>query len=194
MKEVKSFKDITVEQFIALQGIKGETMEDQKKIIEIIFSVNPDSLPIDEFFNLASRIPDIFSGMNKKVLKSIKTGGVTLTLKDIKDFSTKEFIDFDTLAKDGKENLLTLLALMYSNDEFDEMDYFQSIETKKELLKEIPAEEALGALDFFIVGLMAYVKNIVDSSPVVTKMMTTKPEVKAQMDLLNEYLSTTVGK
>lgn len=192
MKEINSFKDITVKQFIELQGITGETMEDQKKIIEIIFNVNVDTLSIDKFFELASRVPDIFSSMNKRVLKNIKIGDTTLTITEITNFSTKQFVDFDTLAKDGKENLLTLLALIYSNDEFDKMDYFQAIETKRELLKEIPAEEALGALDFFIEKLLTYVKNTVDSSPVATMMMT-KPEVKAQMDLLDKYLSTSAG-
>lgn len=193
MKDLKSFSDISTEQFIALQGIKGETMEDQKKIIKIVFDVNADELSIDKFFEFANRISDIFSSMSKKVNNTIIIDGIELHLRDIKDFSTKEFIDFDTLAKDGKENLLTLLALMFSNDDFDKMDYLQSIETKKELLKGIPAEEALGALDFFTLQLLTYVSNMVDSSPEAKKVMTQNPELQAQMTLLEGYISTMVG-
>lgn len=184
-----TLNDITVKQLIAIQSVKPDTMKGQKEAVEIIFGVNADDMDIEEFFDKATQMSDLFTKGDKSFKRDIVIDGVSLKAKDIKDFSTREFIDFDTLAQDdSKTNMTTLLALIYTNEDFDNMDYIESIGRKRELVEKMDAGTALGAIDFFSKALLRYIKNIAVSSPAAREMMETNPKMKKQMEMINNYL------
>ena len=187
---INTINDITVKQLMDIQKINPNSINGQKEVMRIIYDIDPDNISVEEFLNNIVSMPDIFVNGDKSFKRTVTIDGIEFTAKDIKDFSTKEFIDFDTLAQDNNENMTTLLALIYSNETFDKMDYIQAITVKREMMEKLDAGTALGAIDFFSRALLSYIKNIVVSSPAAKTVMEKNQKMKSQMEVITKYLDS----
>lgn len=186
---VKTLNEITVNNLIEIQGIDMSSLSGQKQLLKVLYGVDADNLPLDEFLELCGQTVELFNTGDKTFKPTIEVDGVTFHAKELTSFSTREFIDFDTLAKDSKENFKTILALIYSNDEFDGMDYVEATKKKAEILGNMDAGTASGAIDFFTKALLQYVNNTLLSSAAAKKLMEKNPEMRKSMDLLQTYLA-----
>lgn len=186
---VKTLNDITVNQLIEIQGMDTSSLSGQKLLLKVLYGVDADNLPLDEFLELCGKAVELFNTGDKTFKQTVEVGGVTFHAKELTSFSTREFIDFDTLAKDGKENFRTILALIYGNDEFDGMEYVEATKKKAEILGNMDAGTALGAIDFFTKALLQYVNNTLLSSAAAKKLMEKNPEMRKSMNLLQTYLA-----
>ena len=184
----KTLNDLTVKDLIKIQRIDPTTLTGQKELIECIYKVNTDDMPIDEFLTACAEVVDVMSKGDKSFKKTLSINEHRFEAKELNDFSTREFIDFDTLAKDSKENITTLLALIYDCDEFKSLNYVEAIKKKADILMDMDAGAALGALDFFSSRLLSFVNNTLLSSEVAKRMMETNPEMKKAMNKIQDYL------
>lgn len=184
-----TLNDITVKQIMEVQNINPTTLDGQRKLIQCIFGIDPANLPFDEFLLKTAEIPEIFKVGDRSFKKDIEVAGVKLTARAIDQLSTREFIDFDTLAKEGNTALPTLLAIIYTNEHYSEMEYIAGVKEKAALLMDLDAGTALGAIDFFSHALLEFVKNIVDSSPKAKEMMEKNPTMREAMAKMKAFLA-----
>ena len=141
-----TLNDITVKQIMEVQNINPTTLDGQRKLIQCIFGIDPANLPFDEFLLKTAEIPEIFKVGDRSFKKDIEVSGVKLTARAIDQLSTREFIDFDTLAKEGNTALPTLLAIIYTNEHYSKMEYIAGVKEKAALLMDLDAGTALGAI------------------------------------------------
>lgn len=188
MNKPKTLNDLNVRKLLKIQKIDPATLTGQKELIECIYNVKTDDMPIDEFLTACAEVVELMNSGDKSFKYEITIDGHKFTAKELNDFSTREFIDFDTLAKDSKENITTLLALIYDCEEFDSLDYIIAIKRKSEILMDMDAGAALGALDFFSKRLLSFVNNTLLSSEVAKRMVETNPEMKKAMNQIQTFL------
>ena len=179
---------MNVEQLVAIQNINANNLDGQKKLVEIMFGVDPLTLPFDEFLVMTAKIPQLFSEMDKTFKPEVDIDGVKFYAKELTSFSTREFIDFDTLAKEGNGAIPTLLALIYTNEEYAGKEYVAGIKEKAEIMKKMDAGTALGAINFFSRALLEYVRNLAVSSPKAKEMMEKNPAMKEAMEKMTRFL------
>lgn len=188
MDKPKTLNDLTVRKLLKIQKIDPATLTGQKELIECIYGVKADDMPIDEFLTACAEVVELMNSGDKSFKYEITIDGHKFVAKELNDFSTREFIDFDTLAKDSKENLTTLLALIYDCEELNSLDYITAIKRKSEILMDMDAGAALGALDFFSSRLLSFVNNTLLSSEVAKRMIETNPEMKKAMNQIQTFL------
>ena len=181
-----SWDDITVRQLMSIEELNDEAADMQKlsKIAAILLDVEKDEilqLEIDEFISLINEVADVMSAkQTAKYQPNITLDGVAYKAKNIEEFSTREFTDFDTLSADGKKNLPMLLALIY-HSENEDSDYVKVTQEKAEKFLNLPASIAIEAVRFFSFELLKYVKNTVFSSEAAQEIMKKNPKIAEQM-------------
>ena len=184
----KTFNDLTIKQVMQFQGIDTSTLSGQKQLCEIIFGVDPETLPLDEFLEMIGSLPEFFGKLHKTFKPEITLSGKVFKAQRMEDMQTKEFIDFDTLSEKSNEQAPMLLALIYAQEELDKLEYPENVKAKAKILEDMPAGEALGALDFFTRKLLRYVRNIADSSDKAKELMK-NPKMKEAMETMGKFLS-----
>lgn len=188
MKKPKTLNDLNVRKLLKIQKINSATLTGQKELIECIYGVKADDMPIDEFLTACAEVVEMMSSGDTSFKYEIIIDGYKFTAKELNEFSTREFVDFDTLAKDSKENLTTLLALIYDCENFESLNYVDAVRHKSEILMDMDAGAALGALDFFSKRLLSFVNNTLLSSEVAKRMVETNPEMKKAMNQIQTFL------
>lgn len=189
----KTFNDITIGTIMQIQNMDTTTLEGQKRLCEIIYGVNVDSMPLDEFLQMIATLPEVFNGWKKEFKPVVEVQGKEFVVKTMEQFTTKEFIDFDTLSDKASEQAPLLLSLMYSNEELDKLEYPENVKAKAQILVDMPAGVALGALDFFVTKLLGFVNNTVASSPAAKEVLMKDPKMKEAMEMVKRFLSQDGG-
>lgn len=189
----ENWNDINVRQLVQLQDIKGDNVAAQNKVIQILCGVTDDELSFSDFMWLSIALSEALSSpksdkfQKNVVMKDAEGLDIVFEAKDIKDFSTREFIDFDTLAGEGKNaNIPLLLAIIYSKGV--EGDYEEKMRQNAKIMENMPADTALAAITFFSKALLQYVSTIVGSSEEARQMMEKNPELKNQMTKIKAFL------
>lgn len=189
----ENWGDINVRQLVQLQDIKGDNVAAQNKVIQILCGVTDDELSFSDFMWLSIALSEALSKPKEtkfqKIVSMEDCEGtiVVFEAKDIKDFSTREFIDFDTLAGEGKnDNIPLLLAIIYSKGV--EGDYEATMRQNAQIMENMPSDTALAAITFFSKALLEYVSTIVGSSEEARQMMEKNPELKNQMTKIKAFL------
>lgn len=189
----ENWSDINVRQLVQLQDIKGDNVAAQNKVIQILCGVTDDELSFSDFMWLSIALSEALSSpksdkfQKNVVLKNDENLDVVFEAKDITSFSTREFIDFDTLAGEGKNaNIPLLLAIIYSKGV--EGDYEATMRQNAKIMENMPADTALAAITFFSKALLEYVSTTVGSSEEARQMMKKNPELKNQMTKIKAFL------
>lgn len=178
--------EITVNQFVSLQEINPENVESYEKVIEKMCKINPKELSFNDFIQISLLLAQgIATNTKKSFQKEIIIDGDTYTAKDLKDFSTREFIDFETIAIGEEPNKIqTLLALIYQEKE-QEGEYVEAVRKRADIFGEkLDAETATAALSFFSKSLLLYVKDTLVCSEAAKKQMETNPKLKEAVEQL----------
>lgn len=189
----KTFNDITIGTIMQIQNLDTTTLEGQKRLCELIYGVNVDSMPMDEFLQMIGTLPEFFNGWKKEFKPVVEVQGKEFVAKTMEQFTTKEFIDFDSLSDKASEQAPLLLSLMYSNEELDKLEYPENVKAKAQILVDMPAGVALGALDFFVTKLLGFVNNTVASSPAAKEALMKDPKMRAAMEMMTRFLSQDGG-
>lgn len=189
----ENWGDINVRQLVQLQDIKGENVAAQNKVIQILCGVTDDELSFSDFVWLSIALSEALSKpksdkfQKNVVLKDAEGLDIVFEAKDITSFSTREFIDFDTLAGEGKNaNIPLLLAIIYSKGV--EGDYEATMRQNAQIMENMSADTALAAITFFSKALLEYVSTLVGSSEEARQMMEKNPELKNQMTRIKAFL------
>lgn len=189
----ENWSDINVRQLVQLQDIKGDNVAAQNKVIQILCGVTDDELSFADFMWLSIALSEALSQpksdkfQKNVVLKNDENFDVVFEAKDITSFSTREFIDFDTLAGEGKNaNIPLLLAIIYSKGV--EGDYEATMRQNAQIMENMSADTALAAITFFSKALLEYVSTTVGSSEEARQMMEKNPELKNQMTKIKAFL------
>ena len=155
--------------------------------------VTDDELSFADFMWLSIALSEALSQpksdkfQKNVVLKNDENFDVVFEAKDITSFSTREFIDFDTLAGEGKNaNIPLLLAIIYSKGV--EGDYEATMRQNAQIMENMSADTALAAITFFSKALLEYVSTTVGSSEEARQMMEKNPELKNQMTKIKAFL------
>lgn len=187
----ENWSEITVKQLIEMQSCQGNSITAQNKLITLMTGISTDDLTFDDYINISLEITQsLQKPMNKSFKKYVQFDNIQFVAKDIKDFSTREFTDFDTIASaNNNEQMPLLLGIIYSKVNEDR-EYVESVKQNAKLFEEkMDAETALAAVTFFSNALLAFVKNTVDSSDQARKMMEKNPTLKNQMKMITDYLA-----
>lgn len=184
----ESWKDINVKQLIALQDVQANNLKAQNKVIEVLTGLNPEDLSFTDFMNVSLTLSDALSvPKNTQFKKEVEVGGKKFEAKDLKEFTTREFTDFDTLAGEGKnDNIPILLALIYSKGV--EGDYAETMKANAKLFENLDAETALSAINFFTTACLQFVKSTLASSEEAKQAMEKNPKLKESLKMLENYL------
>lgn len=189
-----SWDDITVRQLMEIEELNDESADMQKlsKIAAILLDVEKDEilgLEIDEFLTLLNEVADVMSSkQTTKYQSNITLDGISYRARNIEEFNTREFTDFDTLSADGKKNLPMLLALIYHSED-EGADYVKETQEKAEKFLNLPASIAIEAVRFFSKELLRFVKNTVFSSPAAQEMMKRNPKIADQMQEVEDLIN-----
>lgn len=197
MKSIKSWSDITVGQLIAIKKLdlehKSNTLATQSQLIKLLYGADADNMPFDEYMDKVMEITEAFSTPLKGDYKpQVELCGKVYKAVPIENFTTREFTDFDTLARENNDdNLPLLLALIYRSDDEknDKGEYTETITHKSKLFADnMDATTAVGAVSFFTNALLQYLRTTLLSSEKARMMMESNPKMKESMRMLQEYL------
>lgn len=197
MKKIESWKDITVGQLIEIKKLdldnKANTLATQSSLIKILYGEDAENLPFEVYMDKVLEITNAFSTPLKGEYKPVvELCGKVYKAVPIEEFTTREFTDFDTLARENNENNLpVLLALIYrSDDEHIESNYAEAIKEKGNLFSQnMDAVTAVGAVGFFTNALLRYLKTTVLSSEAARMMMEKNPKMKEAMKQVEDFLA-----
>lgn len=189
----ENWSDINVRQLVQLQDISGDNVAAQNKVIQILCGVTEDELSFGDFMWLSIALSEALSKPKETKFQKIVSmkdsegSDVVFEAKDIKDFTTREFVDFDTLAGEGKnDNIPLLLAIIYSKGVDGE--YEQKMRQNAQIMENMPADTALAAITFFSKALLRYVTTIADSSAEARQVMEKNPNLMNQMETIKAFL------
>lgn len=189
----QTWDEITVNQLVQIETLNKDeevSLQRMNNIAAILIGCEADQLKemaIDEYMQLLADITDVMgsSSPSTKFQKIITLDGVKYEAKEVQEWNTREFTDFDTLSND-KTNLPLLLALIYreEGESLTSNNYAEKIKEKAVKFNELPASVAIGAISFFSNSLLTYINNTLLSSETVREKMNENPKMKEQMNLL----------
>lgn len=198
MKKIESWSDVTVRQLIEIKKLDldntANTIGTQNKLVEILFGVKADDMQFDEYMEKVLAVSEVLSKPLVGVYKpKFEFNGGEFEAVPIEAFTTREFIDFDTLARENNtENFPLLLALIYrgsDDDVYTKDEYSDCIKNKAEFLKNLDVVTAIGAINFFTNALLRYLKDTIVSSDAAKAMMEKNPKMMESMKMLEDYLA-----
>lgn len=191
-----SWDEITVNQLVKIEQLNQEEVSLNKmtKIASILVDVEEDTLlniEIADYMVLLQDISELMGSTSpsSKFQPKITLDGVTYEAKEVSEWNTREFTDFDTLSTD-KTNLPLLLALIYrvEGEELTSENYTTTIKERAKKFENLPASVAIGAISFFSKSLLNYIHNILSSSTSVRNQMKNNPKVKEAMNQLQTLI------
>lgn len=198
MNKIESWSDVTVRQLIEIKKLDldntANTIGTQNKLVEILFGVKADDMQFDEYMEKVLAVSEVLSKPLVGVYKpKFEFDGCEFEAVPIETFTTREFTDFDTLARENNaEHFPLLLALIYrgsDDDEYDKDHYSDCVKDKAEFLKNLDVVTAVGAINFFTNALLHYLKDTIVSSDAAKVMMEKNPKMKESMKMLEDYLA-----
>ena len=187
----ESWADITVWQVIEFEKIPRETMDvgANKRLLSVALKADEkeiETFPFEIFVQLILEISETLSKpLEGKFQPQIQIDGVTYNAREITEFSTREFIDFDSMAsQNDKADLPLLLALIYMDDA-DGENYIVGVKRRAKIFSEkMSAETALAAIVFFSKCCLRFVTNTVDCS--AAGKLT--PKMMEQLKVIREFV------
>lgn len=196
MKTIESWKDITLNQMVELRKLEGKinTLAGQRELMKIMLDVDANEIPFDEYVEQVFKLQEALNKpFSKTYHPTITIDGVQYKAKDIKEFSTREFTDFDSLAReDDSINFGLLLAIIYrpEGEKLTAENYEETIRKRAEVFGEkMDADTAVGAVSFFTKSLLHYLRSTIVSSPAAKEMMEKNPQMKESMKTLEDFLA-----
>ena len=198
MNKIESWSDVTVRQLIEIKKLDldntANTIGTQNKLVEILFGVKADDMQFDEYMEKVLAVGETLGKPLVGVYKpKFVFNGFEFEAVPIETFTTREFTDFDTLARENNtENFPLLLALIYRGSEdggYDKDHYSDCVKAKAEFLKDLDAVTAVGAINFFTNALLRYLKDTIASSDAAKAMMKKNPKMMESMKMLEDYLA-----
>lgn len=198
MKKIESWSDVTVRQLVEIKKLDldntANTIGTQNKLVEILFGVKADTMPFDEYMEKVLSVSEVLGKPLVGVYKpKFEFEGCEFEAVPIESFTTREFTDFDALARENNtENFPLLLALIYrgsGDDKYNKDNYSDCIKEKAEFLENLDVVTAIGAINFFINALLHYLKDTIVSSDAAKAMMEKNPKMMESMKMLEDYLA-----
>lgn len=187
----ESWADITVKQVIEFEEIQNGTMDigGNKRLLAVALNCDEkevETFPFEIFVELIVTVSEMLQKpLEGKFQPTVEIDGVVYTAREINEFSTREFIDFDSMASDkDKHQLPLLLALIYTDDVVSE-NYVEGVKRRAAVFAErMSAETGLAAILFFSKCCLRFVTNTVDYS--AAGKLT--PQMVKQLKMIQEFL------
>lgn len=192
----ESWKDIKISRLKKIQNYLStehkQSVSELTAAVSVFIGVPANEVtnwPVDFLLAVYSdcvQFMSLSSDVNTDTLV-LKSG--TYPKRQIETFTTKEFIDYDTLAVDATSNISLLLALEYFPGAGED-EYVDSIKKfADEIENEVDAEFALSSLKSFSEALLKFViSSEVFSSPAALKEMEKNPKLKSQIATLKSLI------
>lgn len=175
----ESLDDIVLGKWIEVNSIQSmdiDVLDKNIKLISMICNVDEakvELLNITDYTVVMSKLNTLFSNTMQTPPKFIyMIGNRTFRLKELNEYTTRQFIDFDTLLKGNSiDNMAMILAIMYE-EEGEEYNK-KTFTNKANLFKEfMPASVAVDAMVFcsalgnlYLTYIVDYLKEIFESNP-----------------------------
>jgi hypothetical protein len=175
---------------------------------------------ITDMLSVYKGVSELLSDITNEFYPVFEFKGTLYGFQPLSKMSVAEWIDLDARLKDPMNNLEELMAILYrpiTESNFDSYswkvkNYIKTLmgsseslfklysveeydvekrEWRTEVFKDLPITYALGALSFFLSFGMILSKDLVTSSPTMSKEQ--KKEMIQMIDLAIQSLNTTVG-
>lgn len=189
MNVPESWDEITVRQLVEMEqlGTDGPNDIDRSTKLLSIVTETPEEVikrfDIGDYIDLVADLSSVMAAANvSKYQERITIGDETFTATDVRSWATREFVDFDTLARD-KGNIPILLALIYRKDGeiLDGEHYATTIRQRSQMFENLPASVAIGAIRFFTKNLLDYISNTLLSSGTAREVMKRHPKLREML-------------
>lgn len=164
---IKSWNQITLQQFMTITEMQIAEPDAEKytrKVIEYLYDIDPLQIPYTDYLTMIRGLNEFFSKPITE-LKISKNGEYiindTCYILDINpaSFTTAQYIDFTTFAKDGKFNYIDMLSAVLIPKGHIYNDGYDMDKTKSDL-GSMPVDSALGIVGFFLKWSKASIKTI----------------------------------
>ncbi len=170
MKQIKlrvpdNWGDITIRQYQQFMDIMESKKREKTKTLEMVsLFCNVDKKVLkDMSFGDLQKVSNILIQMTKedpseiKIVKHIKFKDEKFAIiPNMSEMTTGEFIDLETYCEDSTKNLHKIMSILYRKQIGDvnmfgryEVESYDPSEEKKEAMKDLPMNYALGVLNFF---------------------------------------------
>ena len=170
MKQIKlivpdNWGDITVRQYQQFMEIMESNKREKTKTLEMVslFCGVDKKLLKNMSFGDLQKVSNILIQMTKEDPSGIKmTKNITFkgekfaVIPNMSEMTTGEFIDLETYCEDSTKNLHTIMAILYRKQIGDvnrfgryKVEDYDPTDEKKEAMKDLPMNYALGVLNFF---------------------------------------------
>lgn len=164
---IKSWNQISLQQFMTITEMQIAEPDAEKytrKVIEYLYDIDPLQIPYTDYLTMIRGLNEFFSKPITE-LKISKNGEYiindTCYILDINpaSFTTAQYIDFTTFAKDGKFNYIDMLSAVLIPKGHIYNDGYDMDKTKSDL-GSMPVDSALGIVGFFLKWSKASIKTI----------------------------------
>ena len=170
MKQIKltvpdNWGDITVRQYQQFMEIMESNKREKTKTLEMVslFCGVDKKLLKDMAFGDLQKVSNILIQMTKedpseiKMVKNITFKNESFgTIPNMSEMTTGEFIDLETYCEDSTKNLHKIMSILYRKQMGDinmfgryKVEDYDPTDEKKEAMKDLPMNYALGVLNFF---------------------------------------------
>lgn len=193
----EGWKDIKLKHLVKIQEfLKGEhntSVNDVIMTLSVFTNIPAKDIEKWSLMTLMSEYGNVIDKMKQNTFNAdisvMKLNGKEYRLRELEDFTTKEFIDYDTLAQDSTHNISTLVALAYLPQDTPQEKYTEAIkQLAKKVEDNLDAEFALAVLQDFSGRLLRYVCNMVDSSEQAKTAMEKNPDLKEKMTVIRNLV------
>ena len=151
---INSWEDLTLQQFVDLAGLQSKYKDQDlsKKVIEYLYGVDPEKIPIVEYMAyvnglnefIAENIPE--AKLSPNATYSINGTTYRLDLNPA-SFSTAQYIDFVNYSKENRT--IDILSVVLIPDGHTYNDGYD-LEKAKADIAALPVTSAIGIVNFFV--------------------------------------------
>ena len=193
---IHSWEEVTLAQFIELQTIGKECDGEEyaRRVVELLYNVDPDEVPIVEYLSMVSGLRKLTS---EKIKEKKLTSNATYTINGVNyvmninpsSFSMAQYTDFTAFARQ-EGSVVDMLSAVLVPEGCSYNEGYDMAKAKADI-GSLPVANAFGISSFFAVWSKKSIKAILRSlTKQVKKGATTEQrrELQEQMEALSRAL------
>lgn len=165
MRQIQSYKDITVAELVKVAEMKDidlNSVAASRQLVSIFYG-DPDTMSVEDFWNCYWEITAIlYQKPEPQPIDSFTLDGVKYKVREFAETDTRTYTDFSDLSKQNPQQNLPLLLALSFTDGSDETNYTEAIQARAEKFNQLDAETALNALNFILSVWQTLMRSILD--------------------------------
>ena len=167
IKIIKDWKQVTLQQFVAMVEIQGNETDPTKameKVTMYLYGIDPMKMPYTDYLAIIRGLNSLFEKplSEQKITKNgeyILNGTAYVLNINPAAFTTAQYIDFTNFAKNGRIGYVDMLSAVLIPAGHIYNDGYDMDKTKTDI-GSMPADLALGIVNFFLKWSKASIATI----------------------------------